>query len=341
MPIQSDVTVNATKLTNSSITENTRKINEVLTAATQNGPEWHKVGAAKYREMCEAGETPNPIPVYLPNATDETVPSQSPGRDIPVRICRPDNGQPSKGLFMHIHRGGYVLFTHREVDSTLQRYANECQLTAMSIGYRLAPEDPYPAALEDCYDAITYLVDHGEAKYGAKLLFVGGESAGAHASAMSCFRLMRTRPEHRLLGLVLTSGWFDMSLSLPQSMSFSKPLIINNEILARFSDAFLPGRDGRARRGAAVSPLHVDMRALAASSPYHSLPPALFTCGTEDPLLDDSVLMGCKWQMAGSEGIVRLLPGVSHGFESVPGLHEADATKAAIVQFINEKLGAR
>ena len=147
---------------------------------------------------------------------------------------------------------------HR-VDATLQRYANECQLTAVSIGYRLAPEDPYPAALEDCYDAATYLADNGESRYGSKLLFIGGESVGAHASAMSAFHLMRERPQHRLAGLILTCGMFDMSLSLPQSISFSRPLLTNNEDLQRFNDAFLPNMDGPARRHATVSPLHVDM----------------------------------------------------------------------------------
>ena len=114
MSIQSDVTVNATKLADSSISENTKKLNEMLTAVTQKGPKWYNVGAAKYREMREAGETALPKPVYLPGAKDETIPSRDAGREIEVRVYAPENGQPSKGIMMHVHGGGYVVFTHRQ-----------------------------------------------------------------------------------------------------------------------------------------------------------------------------------------------------------------------------------
>ena len=67
----------------------------------------------------------------------------------------------------------------------LKLIADNTQLTVVSIGYRLAPEDPFPAGPEDCYDAAEYLVDNAKKEYGAELLFVGGEVSTSMASTLS------------------------------------------------------------------------------------------------------------------------------------------------------------
>jgi acetyl esterase/lipase len=114
MPITSDIILDASKFHPSSVSEETKKINAVLENITTNGPRWYEVGIAKYREMRETGETPLPIPVYLPETRDATLPSRDEGRDIPLRVYRPDNGLPSKGIIMHFHGGGFVLATHKQ-----------------------------------------------------------------------------------------------------------------------------------------------------------------------------------------------------------------------------------
>lgn len=65
----------------------------------------------------------------------------------------------------------------RSQDSSLQNFANVACLAVVSVGYRLAPEYPYPQGPEDCYDVGEWLVDNAEAKFGARLKFVGGEVA--------------------------------------------------------------------------------------------------------------------------------------------------------------------
>lgn len=79
--------------------------------------------------------------------------------------------------------------------------------------------------------------------------------------------------------------------------------------MTRYADAFLPNMSVAQRRDPAVSPFFADLGRWRGK-----LPPALFTCGTEDPLLDDSVLMCAKWQMAGAEGVLRIYEGAPHGF---------------------------
>ncbi|KAF9889232.1 hypothetical protein FE257_007545 [Aspergillus nanangensis] len=337
MAITSDLSLDASRFHPDNIDEATKKINTFITEITTNGPKWYNVGVVRYREMRETGETPLPVPVYLPGAIDAAIPSREQGRMIPIRVYKPDNGQPSKGIYLYFHGGGFVLGTHKHNDGLLQAHANKFQLTAISVGYRLAPEHPYPAATDDSIDAAEYLVDHGPQEYGCPLRFISGSSAGGTLAAVSVLQLMRSRPSHQLSGVVFVFGYFDLTLGLPKASTFTKPLIINHAELERFNGAYLPDMSSAERRHPGVSPLYEDLQALAADSPK-GLPPALFICGTEDPLLDDTVLMGSKWAIAGAESVVKIYPGAAHGFVVVPGLPVADEANAVMFQFVQEKL---
>jgi acetyl esterase/lipase len=82
------------------------------------------------------------------------------------------------------------------------------------------------------------------------------------------------------------------------------------------------------------------MQTLASSPANKSLPPALFLCGTDDPLLDDTLLMSMKWMIAGGEAVVKIYPGAPHGFTVFPGIKVAEEAAAVTVQFLQEKLEA-
>lgn len=76
---------------------------------------------------------------------------------------------------MHIHGGGWTLGDERSTDSLMKWYADCGDLAVVSVGYRLAPEDPFPKGPEDCMDAGEYLVKNSEREYGGPLKFIGGE----------------------------------------------------------------------------------------------------------------------------------------------------------------------
>lgn len=190
--------------------------------------------------------------------------------------------------------------------------------------------------MHDCHDAAEYLVDHGE-EYGGKLLFIGGESAGSCLSAVTAFQLMRSRPAHRLAGVVFPYGQFDLTLALPKVSLSERPLVINSEAMQRFQGAYAPGTSVEERKNPLMSPLYEDMQGLAAAAAGGKLPPALFFVGTEDALLDDTLLMSVKWQITGSEAIVKIYPGQAHGFTAFPVKAAQDAI-ALQIQFVNEKL---
>src|SRR6185312_8878873 len=95
-------------------------------------------------------------------------------------------------------------------------------------------------------------------------------------------------------------------------------------IMTFFVDGFLPGRTPEARRAPDLSPLYADLR---------GLPPALFTVGTLDPLLDDSLFMDARWRAAGNESELRVYPESIHGFNAFP-LALARAANAAQYAFL-------
>lgn len=173
-PLESDLTLNTAKFAPSAVTPETDKFNDQLMAIMAKGPVWYEVGAAKYRQMRWNGETPLPKPVVLESGQTMSIPSREAGRGIRCRIFVPEKGDV-KGVMMHIHGGGWVLQSEEYQDVMLNDIAQAVGVVVVSVGYRLAPEDPFPKGPEDCYDAGEWLVDHAKEKWGVELMFCGGE----------------------------------------------------------------------------------------------------------------------------------------------------------------------
>ncbi|KAL8935200.1 MAG: hypothetical protein Q9216_005543 [Gyalolechia sp. 2 TL-2023] len=138
------------------------------------------------------------------------------------------------------------------------------------------------------------------------------KSAGGHLSMLTYIHLARWRPEFRLSGLVLNYGVFDLSF-LPQAQNFKKrgTLILDRELMEHYREAFCPGMSLEQLRDPSVSPFYYDFGDL-------ELPPAMFVCGTEDCLLDDTVMMSVRWQMSGGKAVVKIYPSAPHGFTLYP-----------------------
>ena len=292
--------------------------------------------------MRAAGETPLPKTTYLDSAEDFRIPSRNSGRTIPIRILRPQNGKPVKAVFMHIHGGGWVLQDEKSQDPALQDIANGTGVLCFSVGYRLAPEDPFPAGPEDCYDAAEWLIDNAQSKFGVPPSFMGGDSAGAHLSMLVTLHLLQhSKQEYsnfRFEGLLLHYGCYSM-IWMPQVYNFQKPevLVLDRDLLDHYIDVFLPGKTDEEKRHPSISPLFADLEPLT-----EKLPPALFTCGTEDCLLDDTMFMSTKWLMAGGKAVVKIVPGAPHGYIMFPrSLKESGAHEGmqAVEDFILSKLG--
>ncbi len=284
----------------------TRAFNERLEAMLATIPSAHTVPPEVVRAGRRVGRGTFPAPVFLP-LRDLEIPTRAGA--LRLRVAAPE-GAP-RGIYLHIHGGGWMLGAADLQDTDLAGLAAATGLVAVSVDYRLAPEHPFPAGPDDCEDAARWLLEHGPRELGAPPVFaIGGESAGAHLSVLTLLRL-RDRGDlaRSFRAANLVYGAYDLSLTPSQRMWGDRNLVLSLPLLEYFGGAFLPGRSLEQRRAPEISPLYADLRGLV---------PALFTVGTLDPLLDDTLFMEARWHMAGNHCESRVWPDAVHGFNGFP-----------------------
>ncbi len=109
------------------------------------------------------------------DASDRTI--DGPAGPVRLREFRP--GQVD-GVMLHIHGGGWMTGSPEMMDLLNEAVSKALNLAIVSVDYRLAPENPYPAGPDDCESAALWLVENAKSEYGTDRLLIGGESAGAH-----------------------------------------------------------------------------------------------------------------------------------------------------------------
>ncbi len=245
---------------------------------------------------------------------------------IPLRVFVP-NG-PVRGAYLSIHGGGWVLGSERSADPTLRRIASEAGVAVVSVGYRLAPEHPYPAGLDDCMAAAEWLenqsADFGVTDPGA--LAIGGDSAGGNLAAAV---LLRRRDEGQtpFRAAIFTYGVFTAKLDLPSMKEmWDRDLVLSGPIMQFFVDAYV---NKEQQEHPYVSPLYADLK---------GMPPALFQVGTLDHLYSDTIEMANAWRKAGNVIELREFPGAPHGFAGFP-VEAAKTAIGAMAAFIARNIG--
>jgi acetyl esterase/lipase len=305
----------------------TRAFNAELERLLATMPPVHTVPPEETRRARREGRGIFPAPVYVPEA--RVVEIEGPGGLVPLRIIAPE--QSPKGTFLHLHGGGWTLGESDGQDLRLQRLARETGLTVVSVHYRLAPENPYPAGPDDCESAALWLIgEKGQAELEAPgPRAIGGDSAGGQLAAAT---LLRLRDRHRITdafrAAVFQYGCFDLSMTPSQRLWGERNLVLSGPIISWFADQFLPGHDRERRRDPDISPLFAELS---------GMPPAIFTIGTADPLLDDTLFMEARWRQAGHPTELRIWPEAPHGFVSLP-MSVADAALAAEHDFLRRTL---
>ena len=306
----------------------TRAFNVELERRLATIPAVNTVPPEDSRRARREGRGIFPAPVYVPEARVVEIEGQ--GGRIALRIIAPE--REPRGAFLHVHGGGWTLGESDGQDLRLQRLARDTGLTVVSVNYRLAPENPYPAGPDDCEAAALWLLgDEGHAAVGVEgPRAIGGDSAGAQLAACT---LLRLRDRQGITGAfgaaVLQYGGFDLSMCPSQRLWGERNFVLSTPIIAWFADQFLPGRSPEQRRDPDVSPLYADLS---------EMPPAIFTVGTADPLLDDTLFMEARWRAAGHATELRIWPEAPHGFISLP-MTVADAALAAEHDFLIRTLG--
>ena len=307
------------------IAADTAAINAGIVQATKDMANWWDVGAQRVRDERASGNGVFPAPVKSDRA--RWIEIDGPAGKVKLRVIAPAN---PRGVYLHIHGGGHVLGAADQQDRLLERIADGTGLTAISVEYRLAPEHPFPAGPDDCEAAALWVTQHLSDFGGAKLA-IGGESAGAHLSALTMLRL---RDKHGLTPFCaanLVFGIFDMGLT-PSARRFGNEmrLILRTIDIEKFGEAFLPGLSDEDRRAPHLSPLYADLKGLC---------PALFSIGTRDALLDDSLFMHGRWIAAGNAAELAIYPGAAHGFTAFPCKQSFDALERYLA-FLNAAIAA-
>lgn len=255
---------------------------------------------------------------------DRVIPG--PGGEVPVRVFIPE-GEPA-GAYLHIHGGGWVLGSECAQDPLLRTIAAGAGVAVVSVGYRLAPEHPYPAGLDDCLAASRWL-EANVAALGVRdpsAIAIGGESAGANLAAATLLR-RRDECDEPYRAAVLTFGVFSAALDLPSMKAmWDRDLVLSGPIMAYFAGAYARGRDSRHPY---ISPLFADLR---------GLPAAIFTVGTLDHLYSDTLEMAAAWKRAGNPCELHEYKDGPHGFTAMPIALAAQANKR-IVEFLARTIG--
>jgi acetyl esterase/lipase len=285
-----------------SIDSETAEFNAKLEAAIAAAPPVTDFPPSAIRKAREEGRSFWGPVQTVEGARERSI--QGPTGELRLRVLLPET---VRGVYLHLHGGGWTLGAANQSDVRNSAIARHCGLATVSVEYRLAPEHPYPAGPDDCEAAALWLARSAAAEFGTTRLWVGGESAGAHLAVTT---LLRLRDKHQLTpfaGANLVYGCYDLSMTPSQRRWGERNLILSTPIIQWFADFFVP--DPARRRDPDVSPLYADLS---------GMPPALFTVGTLDPLLDDSLFMHARWIAAGGRAELAVWPGGIHGFDAFP-----------------------
>lgn len=286
----------------SAVSEETRRLNEEIVAKLEALPDMWSVPPAVVRDRRARGLGPFPLAPKSERA--ETIRIDGRHGPIELRVIRPLAG-PARGVYLHIHGGGWVLGAADQQDPKLERIADKVGLVAVSVEYRLAPEHPYPQGPDDCEAAALWLLAEARPRFGTDVLTIGGESAGANLAVVTLLRLRDRHGTTPFRAANLVAGCFDLGLT-PSARRFGPlKLILSTRDIDMFVRHYL--LRGGSVTDPDVSPIFADLA---------GMPAALFSVGTRDALLDDTLFMAGRWIAAGSAADLAIFPGGAHVFQN-------------------------
>jgi monoterpene epsilon-lactone hydrolase len=234
-------------------------------------------------------------------------------------------GLAPEKVILYLHGGGYCicsLDTHRGLAA---RLSLACQARLLIINYRLAPENPFPAALEDALSAYKWLLGQG---FPAEKIVIGGDSAGGGLTLATTLGL-RDAGQALPGALFLLSPWTDLTFS-GESVKTRKridPIFGGKGTRLGFAPAYLGGQDPT---NPLISPLFADLK---------EFPPTLIHVGSDEILLDDSVRLDEKLKASGVSARLEVWERMWHVFQVfAPYVPEAEQAISRIGDFVCEQI---
>jgi acetyl esterase/lipase len=223
-----------------------------------------------------------------------------------------------KYVILYCHGGGYTSGSFRYARSITNKLASSTSMDVISFDYRLAPEHPYPAALEDALNVWDHLMYYG---YGARDIIIAGDSAGGNLAVELTLKL---KEQNRLLprGLVLLSPWVDFTMSgKSHREKAEEDPILTEEYLRRSLEYYAPEMDVKDPR---LSPIFAD---------FTGFPPTYIQVGTNEILLSDASRLQRQMQKYHVPVKMEYYPGMWHVFQMSP-LKTAYRAMDQVAEFI-------
>jgi acetyl esterase/lipase len=266
--------------------------------------------------------------LFPPVHTERRIEMPGPRGPIGARLFYPDaESDGPYPVLLYFHGGGYLIGdTETCVHMTRQLCAGTGALV-VSVDYRLAPEHPHPAPIEDCLAATRFMRAHA-ARFGGdpRTLGLAGDSAGAHA-AVAVTLLLRDAGEPLPRALVLLCPWLDMTLSSDSYRRFAPTDPLLDHAMLRFVvDSYLQGHSAR---DPLASPVFADLS---------SLPEMLIMAGEIDPLYSEAVTFFRKLEAQGGTAAFHSYAGMPHDFMCFPWLDAARACMEKVIRFLRDVL---
>jgi acetyl esterase len=216
-------------------------------------------------------------------------------------------------VLVWFHGGGFVLGSIEVSDVTCRDLAVQAGVVVVSVGYRLAPEHPYPAGLDDCYAALVWVTaTAGDLGVDPRRVAIGGDSAGGNLAAVVALAARdRGGPDVRFQLLVYPVT--DALMSYPSTRDNGQGHMLTDDAMKWFIELYL-GEQGDPK-DPLVSPIYADDLA--------GLPPALVITAEYDPLRDEGEAYGARLQQGRVAAKVSRYDGMIHGFFSMGAFIEA------------------
>ncbi|HWM05263.1 MAG TPA: alpha/beta hydrolase [Actinophytocola sp.] len=260
---------------------------------------------AAARAWMEAGRTALGGPI-VPGVRTRNLNLPATDGTVPARLYEPTNLPPGSPLLVYFHGGGWVIGSVDTHDGTCRYLARQANLRVLSVGYRLAPEYPFPVAADDATTAYRYAVERAET-LGADpaAIAVGGDSAGGNLAAVVCLDAVRAggpRPVFQLLFYPAT----DPSVRHRSRDLFADGFFLTDADMTWFIDHYCPDIGTRTDPRVAVL-LAADLR---------GMPPAYIATAGFDPLRDEGNAFADRLREAGVPVVKRQHDDLIHGFVS-------------------------
>ncbi|MGW5645368.1 alpha/beta hydrolase [Saccharopolyspora sp. NPDC003752] len=285
-----------------------------------------ELGPEAARELLSTAPSENPK-THLDRVDELTVPGRS--GHLRARLYHPPGPATAapRPALVYLHGGGFVLGTLDGVDELCRAIAARSGWAVLSPEYRLAPEHPYPAALEDSFDALAWLRGSAlELGIDPDLIAVGGDSAGGNLAAALCLKI-RDLGLPRPASQVLAYPAVDDSFARPSWTEFADAPLLTSADARWLWEQYI----GAAR--AEVGHHAVPMKATS----LRGLPPALVLTAEVDPLRDDAEAYAERLRNDGVATTAIRYPGVFHGFFTEVGVFAK--TDAAIEDVVRHLRG--